>query len=168
MTQVILQTDRLYLREMTEDDAAHIFQLNSNPNVVRYVGEPTLSSEEEALHILHTHVFPQYKAYRVGRWAVILKETSAFIGWCGLKFLADEQEYDLGYRFMEEHWGNGYATEAARAVLEYGRKHLAGARIAGRAMVDNRASIHVLEKTGMRLEGYSQEHGGTAAVYIAE
>lgn len=167
MTKIILETDRLCLREMTEDDAAHIFKLNSNPNVVRYVGEPTLNSEEEALNILRTHVFPQYHTHRVGRWAVILKETSAFIGWSGLKFLAKEQEYDLGYRFLEEYWGRGYATEAAQAVLDYGRQNFPGARIVGKAMVENHASTHVLEKIGMRLEGYSQEHDGTAVVYIA-
>ncbi len=164
----ILSTSRLNLREITEADAANIFRMNSTPSVVRYIGEPVLKSEEEALHILHTHIFPQYQQYGIGRWAVELKENSEFIGWCGLKFLADEQVYDLGYRFLEDHWGNGYATEAAQAVLDYGRQHLAGARIIGKAMVDNSASIRVLEKIGMRFEAHTIEHGGTAAMYTAE
>ena len=59
-----------------------------------------------------------------------------------------------------------YATESARAVLEYGRKQLAGKRIVGKAFLENNASIRVLEKIGMRFEGYEPYSGGTVAVYV--
>ena len=166
MATTLLTTTRLALREMTEADATHVFRLNSAAEVVQYVGEPVLASERAALEILRTHILPQYRTYRVGRWAVELKDNATFIGWCGLKYVPEDNAYDLGYRFMKDYWGKGYATEAAQEVLHYARRHLGGARIVGKALLDNTPSIRVLEKIGMCFEGYSEEHGGTAAVYV--
>lgn len=167
MTSIIIQTARLSLRQMTEADAVHVFQMNSRLSTVRYLGEPLLASEEEALTILRDRIFPQYNNYNIGRWAVVLTATGEFIGWCGLRYIADDEEYDLGYRFIEEYWGHGYATEAARSVLDYGHKTLPGARIVAKALVENTASIRVIEKIGMRFERYLQEHGGLAVLYAA-
>jgi RimJ/RimL family protein N-acetyltransferase len=161
----ILQTERLLLREMTEADAEHLVRLGQNPNVTRYLPDTPLAGVEEARRLLETVVFPQY-ANRIGRWAVILRDTGEFIGWCGLKYYADANEYDLGYRYFEEHWGRGYATEAARAVLRYGVEHLRGARIVGKAMVANAGSRRVLEKIGLAFESYVVEDCGELAVYV--
>jgi RimJ/RimL family protein N-acetyltransferase len=161
---IILQTGRLLLREMTEADAQHLVRLGQNPNVTKYLPDPPLAGVEEAVRILETVVFPQY-ANRIGRWAVILRDTGEFIGWCGLKYYADVNEYDLGYRYFEEHWGRGYATEAAQAVLRYGIERLRGARIVGKAMVGNARSRRVLEKVGLAFESYAVEDCGEVAVY---
>ena len=153
---------------MTEDDADNILRLNRSPEVMRYIhGEAALSSADDALEVLRSRVFPQYAQYGVGRWAVELRETHEFIGWCGLKFEPRHKAFDLGYRFLREHWGKGFATEAARASLNYGRLHLGGRRIVGMALVQNLASIHVLEKIGMRFERYDQFEGAAIAVYVA-
>jgi len=162
----MLITDRLQLREMTEADAENIYRLNSTEMVVRYVGEPVLKNVAEALEILRTRILPQYTR-GIGRWACELRDGGDFIGWCGLKYMPDEDEYDLGYRFLEQHWGKGYATEAARAVLEYGRNHLPGCRIVGKAFLENVGSIRVLQKIGMRFEAYGREHDATIAIYVA-
>ena len=147
MIPAVLETARLRLREMVEADVHDVYLLNSSPNVMRYLGsEPTLSSLEEALALLRSRIFPQYQNYSVGRWAVILKDNDLFIGWCGLKYDPAANEYDLGYRFIENYWGKGYATEAARGVLEYCRQHLVGRRIVGKAFIENVGSIRVLEK----------------------
>jgi RimJ/RimL family protein N-acetyltransferase len=161
---IILQTERLLLREMTEADAEHLVRLGENPNVTKYLPGPPPAGVEEAVENLRTVVFPQY-ARRIGRWAVILRGTGEFIGWCGLKHYADVNEYDLGYRYFEEHWGRGYATEAARAVLQYGIEQLRGARIVGKAMVANAGSRRVLEKIGLAFESYVVEDWGELAVY---
>jgi RimJ/RimL family protein N-acetyltransferase len=71
------------------------------------------------------------------------------------------------YRFIEEYRGKGYGTECAQAILEYGRRHLAGHRIVGKAFVENVISIRILQKIGMRFEGYEPWHGGTLAVFVA-
>jgi RimJ/RimL family protein N-acetyltransferase len=62
------------------------------------------------------------------------KETDAYLGWCGLKFLDDLQETDIGYRFHKKYWGRGYATESAAACLKYGFEKLNLKKIIGRAM----------------------------------
>ena len=165
---MILETPRLLLREMTESDATDLYLLNSSANVMKYLeGEPLLSSPDQAIEVLRLRILPQYSLHGVGRWAVLLRDGDTFIGYCGLKYLPETVEYDLGYRFLEKYWGRGYATESALAVLEYGRKHLAGKRIVGKASLENIASVRVLEKIGMRFEGYEPYEGGTVAVYVA-
>lgn len=144
----ILETPRLYLREFTIDDAQNLIDLNSNPNVFRYTGDGPVRDLEEAKRILTDIIFPQYKN-KLGRWAVHLKSNDEFIGWCGLKFIAENNEIDLGYRFFEIHWGKGYATESAKATLNHGVNILKLKNIIARAAKDNVASISVLKKLGM-------------------
>lgn len=164
--KTVLETERLILREMTEADAGHLLELNRNPKVTRYItGEPPLTRHEQALTIIRERVLPQY-ARGLGRWACIVKATGDFIGWCGVKHDAEYGEYDLGYRFLESHWGHGYATEAARASLAYARQHLPGERVVGKAMPENGASIHVLEKIGLIYEGDTEEDGAVYRVYV--
>ena len=146
---VIIETDRLLLREFTMDDAKLVFELNNDPDVIQYTGDP-VRNEAHALEILEKTIIPQYILYNHGRWAVHTKPELEFIGWCGLKFRAERNEIDLGYRFQKKAWGRGYATEAAYASLRYGFDKLLVRRIVGRAMPQNIASIKVLEKLGMR------------------
>jgi RimJ/RimL family protein N-acetyltransferase len=160
-----LETARLLLREMTEADAANVLALSQSPNVMRYIlGEPILTSLAEAAAVLHERVFPQY-ARGLGRWACIEKSTGAFVGWSGVKYLEEHDEHDVGYRFLEEHWGKGYATEAGRAVCDFARAHLKGKRVVGKADPENVASRRVLEKCGMVYEGDARDEGHLVAVY---
>ncbi len=142
-----IETPRLYLREFTIEDAQLLIDLNSNPNVIRYTGDGPVKDLDEAKRILNDIIFPQYKN-KMGRWAVHLKSNDEFIGWCGLKFIADDNEIDLGYRFFENHWGKGYASESAKAVLDYGVNTLKLKNIIARAAKDNPASIAVIQKLG--------------------
>lgn len=146
--KTILQTPRLILREFHLKDAENFYALNLNPNVVKYTGDPPFQSISEAEEFLKN--YNPYAAYGYGRWAVIEKETGKFIGWCGLKF--DGKETDIGFRFFEEHWGKGFATESAKACLAFGFTKLKLEEIIGRAMHENLASIKVLEKIGMKFE----------------
>ena len=82
-----------------------------------------------------------------------------FTGWCGLKYLPETNEVDLGYRFMKKFWGNGYATEAALACIEYGFSNLDLHQVVGRALPGNIASIKVLEKCGMKYLHEEVMHG---------
>ena len=164
--KTVLETERLILREMTELDADNIFELSQNPNVTRYIpGEPPLTMRDEALAVLRERVFPQYQR-GLGRWACIVKSSGDFIGWCGVKHEPEHAEYDLGYRFLERYWGQGYATEAARGALAFARQHLAGERVVGKAMPENRASVRVLEKIGLVFEGEAEEDGCQLRVYV--
>jgi RimJ/RimL family protein N-acetyltransferase len=145
---IILETNRLLLRTFTIEDASLIYELNLNPDVTRYTGDP-VKDLHHAAEILKKVILPQYTLYNHGRWAVHIKERMEFIGWCGLKTRPERKEIDLGYRFLKTAWGKGYATEAAFACIKYGFEKLSLQRIVGRAMPENIGSLRVLEKCGM-------------------
>ena len=149
---IILQTPRLILRQFTEADAPLILSLNSDPEIVKYVHEPTLKTIEHAQEILNNIILPQYQN-NLGRWAIHTKNNMDFIGWCGLKYRPELDEIDLGYRLMQKAWGHGYATEAAQASLEHGFTILNLKLIAGRAHIENLASIKEQKKIGMDFIG---------------
>jgi [ribosomal protein S5]-alanine N-acetyltransferase len=145
---IIIETERLLLRTFTLEDAPLVYELNLDPEVIRYTGDP-IRDIDHAREVLEQTILPQYALYNHGRWAVLVKPDLEFIGWCGLKTRPERNEIDLGYRFMQKAWGKGYATEAAFASLDYGFEKLGIPRIVGRAMPQNTASLRVLEKCGM-------------------
>lgn len=144
----LFQSKRLLFRQFTLDDADLLYQLNSDPEVVKYVHEPP-TTKENAEQILREIILPQYQL-GLGRWAVLLKYTEEFIGWCGLKYIKEKDEIDLGYRFMKKYWGKGYATEAALTTLSYAFAHLNLEKITAKAHIENLASLKVIEKCGMK------------------
>lgn len=145
---IILETERLIIREHVLSDAPFFFELNSNYNVVKYTGDVAFNNLEEAENIVR-YVMNQYKQIGYGRWLVAEKKTNNPIGWCGLKYHADTKETDIGYRLLESAWGKGYATESAKACIDYGFKHFHLNHIVGNAMKENTASIQVFKKLGM-------------------
>lgn len=162
----IIETDRLLLREFILDDAEKFYQLNLNPKVIKYTGNATFKSIEEAKLFLKN--YNDYKTNGYGRWGVINKESNEFIGWCGLKYGELENETDIGFRFFEEEWNKGYATESAAACLKYGFEVLKLNRIIGRAMKENTASIKVLEKIGLVYETDCVFENKEAVIYKIE
>ncbi len=148
--KVILETDRLLLREYVEDDAEAFFQLNSDPEVLRFVPDKGLLNVEQARQILIDHPIADYRKYGFGRGACILKSTGEQIGFAGLKYLEELGEVDVAFRLMRTHWGQGLATEAALASVRFGFSDLGLKRIIGLVMPENIASVRVLEKTGLR------------------
>ena len=148
--KVILETDRLLLREFVEEDAEAFFKLNSNPEVSRFVPDKPLLSVEQAHQILIDHPITDYRKYGFGRGACILKSTGEQIGLAGLKYLEELGEVDVAYRLLPTHWGQGLATEVALASVHFGFADLGLKRIIGLVMPENVASARVLEKTGLR------------------
>lgn len=142
----LIETERLGLRESTAElDAIDAYELNLDPEVIKYTGDPPFASIEESQKFLS-----EYAAYRdhgFGRWAVILKDTNEYLGWCGLKRHPD-QMVDLGFRFKQNAWGKGYATESARACIEWAFSQTDIQELVGRVAQENTASIRVLEKLG--------------------
>lgn len=163
---IIIETERLILRTFNIEDAQLIFELNEDPVVTRYTGDP-IKDLPQAKLILEQIILPQYALYNHGRWAAHIKQNMQFIGWCGLKNRPELKEIDLGYRLKKNFWGNGYATEAAYSCLKYGFEKLNLDRIVGRAMSQNIASIRVLEKCGMQYIGEEIADGHLARTYEA-
>ncbi|NNC83559.1 MAG: GNAT family N-acetyltransferase [Flavobacteriales bacterium] len=165
MPPSIIETERLLLREITLDDTAVMFRLNSHPEVQKYTGEPLVQSMEEMEEAIRKRT-ADYKKYGYGRWATILKEGMHFTGWAGLAYLPEFDEIDLGYRFFPEYWGKGIATEASQAILNYGFETLQLDRIIAIAMKENTASIRVMEKVGMEFEKFAPyDPGGDDVVW---
>lgn len=144
---MITQSNRLIIREFQANDANDLFELNADPEVLRFTGDPPFDSIEEAKNFIEQ--YDQYQKYGYGRWAVIRKSDSAFLGWCGLKYHPETEETDLGFRLKRKYWNHGFATEAADICLQYGFENLGLEEIIGRAMPSNLASLRVLEKIGM-------------------
>ena len=162
--QIILETPRLFFRRFTEADSDLLLDLNGSAAVVKYVHEPTLKTTKEARTIITDIILPQYKN-NLGRWAMHLRSTNEFIGWCGLKYIPEKNEIDLGYRMFEKYWGKGYASEAAAHTLEFGFKQLQLPVIVGRAHIENIASWKILEKIGMQYIGETNDCDGRTKLY---
>ena len=152
--KVILETPRLLLREYAPEDAPDLLRLNSDAEIMRFANKKPTESLTEALAQI-TVFQQQYAENGYGRWAVLLKTTGEHVGYCGLKYRNAEADprrdfTDIGYRFERKHWKSGFAIEAARACLEFGFEHLNLQRLVGCGPVENKASIRVLERIGLR------------------
>ena len=149
-----IETDRLLLRELLFSDVDGLFELESNPNVHLFVGnKPVTHIDECRAYVEFIH--QQYKDFGTGRWAVILKETNEFLGWSGIKFITNEINnykdfYEIGYRFIEKHWGKGYATEAGKAFIDYAFNEMKVEALYAYADAGNENSRKILEKLGLR------------------
>ena len=156
LLSLITETPRLLLREFNAADAGHLYDLNHDPEVLKYTGDRPFADLADAARFLEQ--YKDYDLYGMGRWAVVLKSTRAFTGWCGLKYRPDlgtEGEVDLGYRFFRKYWGKGFATETARRCVDYGFEQLHLKRIIGRSAIANAASVKVLEKCGLKFECFN-------------
>ena len=148
-----IETERLILRELLLSDTDGMFELDSNPNVHLYVGKKPVKHIDESRFQIE-NIQKQYKDFGIGRWAVILKETGEFIGWSGIKFITNEINnhqnfYEIGYRFIEKHWGKGYATEAGNAFMDYAFNTMKVDAVYAYADAGNENSRKILEKLGL-------------------
>jgi ribosomal-protein-alanine N-acetyltransferase len=148
---ILIETQRLILKPMSEEDAFNLFQLNNDPEVIRYTGDSSFNSIKEALNFIHSYK-DLYNNYGCGRLSTFIKETGEYIGWCGLKYLPNKNITDIGYRFIKHFWGKGYATESAAACLDDGFKRLQLNKIIATAMKENIASINVFKKLGLKYQ----------------
>ncbi len=137
------------MRPHEMSDAAFMMYLNSDPEVVRYTGDSPFKDIQEA-EVIMERLRKQFQFDRTGRFIVELKETGEPIGWCGLRWFPEVVMHDLGYRFLKNAWGKGYATETSIACLSYGKNDLKLKRVFAKAMRENLASIRVLEKLGFK------------------
>jgi len=155
--KIFAETKRLILREILPSDLEDMFELDSDPMVHQYLGNKTIVDKNKIAEIIN-HVRQQYTDHRIGRWAIIEKDTNRFIGWSGLKFVTEltnghQFYYDLGYRLKRKYWGHGFATESASASLDYAFNVLKTDDVYAAANCENTASINVLQKVGMKFSG---------------
>ncbi|MGB0431942.1 MAG: GNAT family N-acetyltransferase [Bacteroidia bacterium] len=152
LEHLVLETDRLYMRVFKKEDAKSMFEMDSDPLVHKYLGNKPYTDIAQVYKYIDW-VRSQYIQNGIGRFSAFLKGTNEFIGWSGLKIESEIRDYtynDLGYRFLQIHWGKGYATETAKAWLKYGFNELKLEKIDAAADVDNIGSNKVLQKIGMK------------------
>lgn len=142
------------MRDLLPTDDEGMFRLDSDPEVHKYVGRKPVQTIDQSREVIE-FVRAQYDSNGIGRWAIIEKETGAFIGWSGLKLITTEinghnNYLDLGYRFIKDYWGRGYATETALRSVQYAWDELKATELYGMAHVDNAGSRNVLMKCGMQ------------------
>ena len=144
-------TPRLRLRPFELGDLEGLVALDTDPDVMRYIGKGQLRSRQETEMGLH-RLMQHQDQHGFGLWAVVRQSDQAFLGWCGLKYLDSTPEIEVGYRLAKHCWGQGFATEGAIASVNYGFEVLGLDRIVAIAQPDNRASRRVMEKVGMQYE----------------
>jgi len=153
MDEAIIETERLYFRKFKDEDLEGIWALDSDPQVHKYLGNEPLTSKEQIPPLIKS-IQDQYLKNGIGRFAAFRKQDNAFIGWSGLKYIDKEGDgilhsHDIGYRFIKQYWGNGYATESAKAGMAYGFNVMNLPLIYGIAHHENLASSNVLKKIGL-------------------
>ncbi|NNF02629.1 MAG: GNAT family N-acetyltransferase [Bacteroidia bacterium] len=149
MKQVIIETERLYLRQFTMADVDHLHELDSDPEVMRYIGDGVVRDLRQVTKILETLIEKYREDRSFGVWAACTKGDDNFIGWGALKDLDQTELIEVGYRLLRKEWGKGYATEIAKALLEYGFDKLKLKRIVAITHKDNIASQKVISKSGL-------------------
>jgi RimJ/RimL family protein N-acetyltransferase len=148
----VLETERLILRLLNEDDAPFILRLVNEPSWLRYIGDKGVRSLEDARGYLRNGPLDMYARYGFGLWLVARKEDAAPLGMCGLIKRDALPNVDIGFAFVPDAWGQGYALESAAAVLAKGRDDFGLKRIVAITSLDNASSIRVLEKIGLSFE----------------
>ena len=163
---IILETSRLILRHQVLSDLDDLWALYCNPNITKYIPDAP-RSREEAKDELEWHMNGHPKNPQLGLWATIYKETGKFIGRCGLLpwEIDGQKEVEVAYTIAEEYWGQGLATEAAKAILNYGFANLKLTRLICLIDEENVPSQKVAEKIGMKFEKESRDELGPFWVY---
>ena len=151
---MIIETPRLRLREFVEADWAAVLAYQSDPRYLTYYPW-TERTEAEVRAFVGRFIAWQAAEPRIKfQWAITLRDGGGLIGNCGLRLAeAGAPSADLGYELAPQHWGCGYAVEAARAMVSFGFETLALHRVWGECVPENRASQRVMEGLGMRREG---------------
>lgn len=147
-----IETARLHLHRFTEDDAAFVLRLLNEPSFLRYIGDRGVRTEEDARRYIADGPVAGYRRHGHGLLRVTRKADGADLGMCGVLRRDTLPEPDIGFSFLPEHWSQGYAFEAASAVMRHAREQLALGRILAITSLDNEPSIRLLGKLGFRFE----------------
>ncbi len=148
MSDTIASTERLTLRRLAPDDAPFIVRLLNDPAFLEHIGDKGVRNLDDALRYLEEGPIAMYANHGHGLYGVALKESGELIGISGLLRRDEYEDIDLGYAFLAEHRGGGYASEAGAAVLRIASEVIGAKKVIALVAPANAASIRVLEKLG--------------------
>lgn len=144
----ILETERLALRQFTNEDAGFIVELVNTPGWLKFIGDRHIHSDTDAINYLQNGPIKSYRENGFGLWMVEKKDKTP-IGMCGILKRESLENPDIGFSFLPDHMGNGYAFEVAHAVLDYATYQLKLKTIWAIVNPNNKRSIQLLEKIGL-------------------
>ena len=148
----IIETERLSLCKLNPNDVVFIFKLLNTPSWLKYIGDRGIKTMDNARDYIITGPMFSYNKHGFGLWLVKLKNDDTPIGICGL-IKRDTLEYiDIGFAFLPEYTGKGYALEAAKATMDYAKNELELKRVVAITTKDNESSIALLKKIGFEYE----------------
>lgn len=162
----IIQTPRLVLRELTDDDHAALFEMYQDPRMNRFIGGPPPPREEYWRRVRET--WPAYYArHGFGLWATVRKEDGRLMGRCGLlsQEVDGERHVEVAYALAPQFWGRGYATEAAIASRDHAFRTLDAPHVISLILPENTPSINVAGRNGMTLWKMADFRGYHVRVY---
>jgi GrpB-like predicted nucleotidyltransferase (UPF0157 family)/dephospho-CoA kinase len=166
--KIALETKRLTLKFLELSDLENLVALRSDPDVMKYIGDGSIHTEEKVKNFLLNDAIPYQEKHGTGFFAVFEKESGNFIGQAGLFHLGfyDKQpDIELAYRLHKQYWGKGYATELAIALIKWGFEHLDIPKIVSGAELENIASQKVLIKAGFDFKGKQKWWNGREMFY---
>jgi RimJ/RimL family protein N-acetyltransferase len=165
---IVLETDRLLVRHLNTDDAEFILQLVNDPSFIANIGDRGIRSLEQATNYLLDGPMSSYRHHGHGPYLVALKDDLIPIGMCGLLKRIQFDDADLGYALLPQFWSQGFAFEAASAVLEFSYRSLDLPRTLALVSPNNFPSIRLLEKLGFEFTELRQVRpdGLPTAIYI--
>ena len=147
----VLETERLKFRQMEHKDVDLLMEIFADPIAMKYY--PSTLSREHAMKWIDWNI-QSYELHGIGLWICELKENGTFIGQCGIipQVVDGQEEMEVGYLLARKHWGQGYATEAAKALIDFGFNELGLTRIIATIYHKNDPSMRVAERIGMKFE----------------
>lgn len=148
----ILTTQRLVLREVVETDDEFMLDLLNQPSFIKYIGDRNVRNLEQSREFIKTRYTKSYEENGYGLYLVELKETQTSIGLCGFVKRDSLPNSDIGFAFLPQYEGKGYAFESAQAVMKYGKEKLGFKRVLAITTQDNVRSGKLLEKLGLHFE----------------
>jgi len=162
----ILETERLSLREFNTTDAAFIIQLLNSEGWLKFIGDRHIKTLEQAENYLTNGPMKSYSVNGFGLSMVELKNTHTPIGMCGLIKRDNLPDIDIGFAFLEEFMGNGYAFEIAQATINFAKENLHKETILAITIPTNVRSINLLKKIGMKFEKNFTFEGSTEELML--
>jgi ribosomal-protein-alanine N-acetyltransferase len=150
--KVICKTERLILREMTEDDSTFINELLNTPKFIKYIGDRGVRSDEDARLFIRDRYRKSYEQHGYGLYAVDQKSSGTPVGICGLVRRDTLPAADLGFAFLPEYEGQGYGYESSMAVIKYARETFGFSELLAITSLNNVVSVGLLKKVGFELE----------------
>lgn len=161
-----IETERLWLCAWSDADLPAARTIFADPEVMRYIngGQPLADAE------IRNFIMRQQDHFRSRGfclWKLLLKMDGRFVGFCGLQPLELDgaQEVEIGWRLVKDQWDRGFATEAARVALQHAVEHARLPRVIAIAIPENRASLRIMEKLGLKFERTTRKAGFDVAVY---